>query len=504
MQNPPGQSAIKNYVRDWDPCGLITAEAPSNEYDPEAYELFLWYEKNQDADREAVAEKFYQIITGRLSVDPKGFHDDCRKRGGGLKSALDGKDNSAQNKMVLAGDMPVARVRSEAKKHLAPRFGGQFEFYKREGNIGWAIHDGKYTYGYELSFPSRFGKGFKHVAISTSFNRWKGNDPTKEPLKSKAYKIGRRERRQMANTFLDNQEKWSASEGHPVKVGRMRRYSIATWQPLENIIFENLDEMQQWLDYYWLKTWSSFIKFVGNDRLLEGEGVLAIAEEAKISRAKLVGSSIVYNGEQSMHTRNAIEAYKSLQRFLEQNVAEVKERSITLEYECFAYSRREDSLAKLLRKRLENDFGKADKNENNHLVPLPWLTYGRTLEWNINGARAEEAVGYLDALAIPKELQPRPVVRLSVSVDFRLNGVLDHGDDSSAFLARLSSSSNGMFLTLELPESKDLETFEACRRELQKSCPIKLEDKNFIVRNRYDNGNFTHRKLYKDGHAELT
>ncbi|MET0779243.1 MAG: hypothetical protein ABWY71_00255 [Candidatus Saccharimonadales bacterium] len=80
---------IKEYIAQWDPMDFIRSdEAPVDEYDREAYEIFLWFKGHRNATNDEVATITHEIFVDRLEIDPEGFRDECYKRAAAIKAAL--------------------------------------------------------------------------------------------------------------------------------------------------------------------------------------------------------------------------------------------------------------------------------------------------------------------------------------------------------------------------------------------------------------------------------
>ncbi|HSW98963.1 MAG TPA: hypothetical protein VLF71_03940 [Candidatus Saccharimonadales bacterium] len=79
----------KQLMREWDPLGLITDHGtPPDEYDREAFELLLWFEKQPAATTDEVCSHISGILEDWAGPLSEEMRQECYEKAGALLQAL--------------------------------------------------------------------------------------------------------------------------------------------------------------------------------------------------------------------------------------------------------------------------------------------------------------------------------------------------------------------------------------------------------------------------------
>lgn len=183
---------------------------------------------------------------------------------------------------------------------------------------------------------------------------------------------------------------------------------------------------------------------------------------------------------QSMRMRGAQASFDVLSNFLNVHAYGVKYKNVSITYFTWADTEEKVSEASALEQKLFNDLN-SQIDQSKSRVPIVTDFTRRILKWDLSG-KVEDYLAYIDNLKVSQLLTPKPVVTLVFSVDFWLNETPGEESLKSSLIAWLSVGSNTVDFTLNFPPSLGREQFDTYRLNLQKDCPVKLEDKYFYLR----------------------
>ena len=201
---------------------------------------------------------------------------------------------------------------------------------------------------------------------------------------------------------------------------------------------------------------------------------------------------------QSMRTKGAARSHKILLDFLHTVGTNIEmDDELSLNLSIMEDTRAGVVKSKKVKKAVTSRYGKPVSHPEviSHNL-LEWRHLEEYLHWSFKKEKLETALEYVDSLGTLADLTYRPPLYATVSYRFDLKQVAEMQGERSYALAFLSPSSNKIVLRLATSFTECGAEFKKFRTDMQRVCPIPLNDKRFYYESTATSGRTHYRKVF--------
>ena len=201
---------------------------------------------------------------------------------------------------------------------------------------------------------------------------------------------------------------------------------------------------------------------------------------------------------QSMRTKGAARSHKILLDFLHAVGTNVEmDDELSLNLSIMENTRNGVVRAKEVKKTVTSRYGKPVSYPEviSHNL-LKWRHSEEYLHWSFKKEELETALEYVDSLGTLADLTYRPPLYVTISYRFDLKRAAEMKGERSYALAFLSPSSNKIVLRLATSFTECGAEFKKFRADIQRVCPIPLNDERFYYESTATSGRTYYRKVF--------
>ena len=201
---------------------------------------------------------------------------------------------------------------------------------------------------------------------------------------------------------------------------------------------------------------------------------------------------------QSMRTKGAGRSHKILLDFLHAIGTNIEiDDELSLNLSIMESTRTGVVGAKEVKKAVARRYGKPVSHPEviSHNL-LKWRHLEEYLHWSFKKEELETALEYVDSLGALADLTYRPPLYVTISYRFDLKRAADLTSERSYGLAFLSPNSNKIVLRLATSFTECGAEFKKFRADIQRVCPIPLNDERFYYESTATSGRTYYRKVF--------